>query len=440
MTNISIIGTGYVGLITGITFAKYGHKVTCVDLLQDRVDQINRSEAPFFEPGMEEYLQNFVRTRILQATTNTKEAIVNSDVTFICVGTPQGGDGAQDLSYVKTCAENIGDALKEKEDYHLVVVKSTVEPRTTMDLVLPILKERSGKIPDKDFGVAHNPEFLREGCAIEDSFGPDRIVIGVTNERSREILMNLYKEFFCQKLVVDTTTSEMIKYVSNSFLATKISFSNEIANICQQLGLDVYDVFKGVSMDHRIASFFFNAGCGYGGSCFPKDVNALVHVGKKTGQKVPIMEAVLEMNDIMPGKCVDLATEALDLSGKDVAVLGLAFKPGTDDIRETRALPIIEALLDAGASVTGYDPQAVENFKKLMPDIVYTDDVHEAIKDKDMLIIQADWQEIRTLEPKVIRKLMRTPIVIDGRRTLDRKELEDEGITYRAIGLGEKKE
>lgn len=435
--NISIIGTGYVGLISAITFAQQGHRSTCVDVLPERVSQINHAKAPFYEPGMEDYLQELVRTHMLHATTDTRSAILETDVTFICVGTPQGDDGRQNLSYVKTCAEQIGDALKDKEGYHLVVVKSTVEPRTSIDLVLPILTERSGKQPDVDFGVAHNPEFLREGSAIDDSFGPDRIVIGVTNERSKEILMEIYGQFKCQKLVVDPTTSEMIKYVSNSFLATKISFANEVANIAAKLGLDVYDVFKGVSMDHRIASFFFNAGCGYGGSCFPKDVNALVYVGKKLEQPVPVLSAVLEMNDIMPLKCIDLAKEATDLKDKDVAVLGLAFKPGTDDIRETRALPIIRSLIKEGANVTGYDPQALENFKEVVPEINYTDDIYDAIKDKDLVIIQSDWQEIKSLEPTTFKELMRDPVIIDGRRTLDPKALKEAGVTYKAIGLGE---
>jgi len=421
MTNICILGTGYVGLITGITFAKQGNSVICVDVQKERVDQINRGEPPFFET----------------ATTDTKEAITNSDITFICVGTPQNDDGTQDLTYIKQAAEDIGNALKGHNSFHIIVVKSTVEPTTSIQVILPIIKETSALVPGKDFSIAHNPEFLREGSAIEDSFGPDRIVIGVTDDRSKEILMDLYKDIFCQKLVVDPTTSEMIKYVSNSFLATKISFSNEIANICQKLGLDVYDVFKGVTMDHRIASFFFNAGCGYGGSCFPKDVNALVHVGHKLEQEVPIMEAVLKMNEIMPGKCVDLAKEVMDLKGKDVAVMGLAFKPGTDDVRESRAYPIIKALIEEGANVTGYDPQAIDTFKTLIPEIAYTDDVEEAIKNKDLLIIQTEWQEIRTLEPKVIEQSMRTPVIIDGRRTLDKKALEEAGVTYKAIGLGE---
>jgi UDPglucose 6-dehydrogenase len=435
--NLSIIGTGYVGLITGITFAKYGHKVACVDVIQERIDQINKGEAPFFEPGMGEYLQNLVRTHSIWATMDTKKAVLESDVTFICVGTPQREDGSQDLTYIKSAAEDIGNALQDKEGFHLVVVKSTVEPTTTLEVVLPIIKEASGKIPQKDFSVAHNPEFLREGSAIEDSFNPDRIVMGVTDEMSEGMLMLLYEDFKCAKLTVDPTTSEMIKYTSNSFLATKISFSNEIGNICQELGLDVYQVFKGVALDHRINPFFFNAGCGFGGSCFPKDIHALIHVAEKKEVKTKLLDSVLDVNEKQPTKCVDLAKAALlDLKDKDIAVLGLAFKPGTDDVRETRALPIVQALIQEGAKVTGYDPQAVENFKELVPDIEYTDDVEVAIKNKDLLIIQSDWQEIRTLEPKVIKELMRTPIIIDGRRTLDQKELEEAGITYKAIGLG----
>ena len=436
--NISVIGTGYVGLITAITFAKKGHKVICVDISAERVDAINHAKPPFFEPGLDEYLRDLVGAHSLWATSNTEEAVNNSDMTFICVGTPHLPDGSQDLTYVTKCAKDIGAALKTKDGYHLVVVKSTVEPGTTKLTVLPLLCEAAGKEEGKEFSCAHNPEFLREGTALADSFNPDRIIMGVLDDSSRELLLDLYSNFECPKLVVDTNTSEMIKYASNAFLATKISFANEMANICQKLGVDVAEMFKGVTMDHRINPHFFNAGCGFGGSCFPKDISALIHVAKNQGVQTPLMNSVMSVNDVQPLKCLELAKTSGELSGKSVAVLGLAFKPGTDDVRETRALPLIQALLKEGAKVTGYDPQAIENFKKLLPEasVEYTDDAYVAITGKDIAFVQCDWNEIRLLEPKKIKELMKTPVVIDGRRTFDPKIMEGHGITYKAIGLG----
>jgi UDPglucose 6-dehydrogenase len=398
--NISVIGTGYVGLITAITFAKKGHKVICVDIAPERVEMINHAKAPFFEPGLEEYLRDLVGSHDLWATADTAEAVHNSDLTFICVGTPHMPDGSQDISYVTTCSKEIGSALKTKDGYHLVVVKSTVEPGTSKNAVLPLISQTSGKEEGKDFSVAHNPEFLREGSALNDSFNPDRVVLGVMDDSARELLLDLYSNFECSKVVVDTTTSEMIKYASNSFLATKISFANEMANICQHLGIDVVEMFKGVTLDHRINPHFFNAGCGFGGSCFPKDISALIHCARSLGVQTPLLNSVMSVNDVQPLRCVEL--------------------------RETRALPLIQALLKEGAKVTGYDPQAIENFKKICPEasVEYTDDVYAAITGKDIAIVQSDWNEIKT------------PIVIDGRRTFDPKVMEGHGITYRAIGLG----
>lgn len=436
--NISVIGTGYVGLITAITFAKKGHKVICVDVSKERVDMINHAKAPFFEPGLEDYLRDLVGAHSLWATSNTEEAVNNSDMTFICVGTPHMPDGSQDISFVTTCSKEIGSALKTKDGYHLVVVKSTVEPGTAKNAVLPLIAQTSGKEEGKDFSVAHNPEFLREGTALNDSFNPDRIVMGVLDDSARELLLELYSNFECPKLVVDTNTSEMIKYASNAFLATKISFANEMANVCQKMGVDVNEMFKGVAMDHRINPHFFNAGCGFGGSCFPKDIMALIHCAKNLGVQTPLLNSVMSVNDVQPLKCVELAKTVDELQGKNVAVLGLAFKPGTDDVRETRALPLIQALLKEGAKVTGYDPQAIENFKKLLPEasVEYTDDVFVAITGKDIIFVQTEWSEIKLLEPKKIKELMKTPVVIDGRRTFDPKLMEGFGITYKAIGLG----
>lgn len=408
MMKVSIIGCGYVGLVTGIGFAELGNSVIFVDIDDFKVNMINALKTPIYEPGLEELMKR--NEGRFYATKDYREAIQNSEITFICVGTPSKDDGSIDLSYVKASAEQIGKSLAKKDEYHAVVVKSTVLPGTTEEIVKPIIEKESGKKAFEDFGLAMNPEFLREGNAIEDFFKPDRIVIGVKDERTRLLLGELYRAFNCPKIVTDIKTAEMIKYASNAFLATKISFANEIGNVCKKLGIDVYEVFKGVGLDHRINPAFFRAGIGFGGSCLPKDVRALIRKAEELGEQPRILKAVIEVNERQPFRLIDLLKKHVkSLRGKKIGVLGLAFKPDTDDVRESRAIPIIEKLIEEGARVLAYDPKATENFRRLFPDIEYASSAEELIAESEAVLIVTEWKDFEKLD-------YRGKIVIDGRR------------------------
>jgi len=410
---VSIAGTGYVGLVTGVTFASLGHEVMLVDVIPEKVEMVNQGKAPIYEKGMDELLPKLVSEGRIRATTDMKEAVMGSDVTFIAVGTPSRDDGSIDLRYVESVSRDIGRVLREKEG-HLVVVKSTVVPGTTEKVVLPILREESGR----DVEVAMNPEFLREGVALEDSMNPDRIVLGVMSEKGEKMLRELYSKIDAPVLITTPTTAEMIKYTSNAFLATKISFANEMANICDGLGIEVYDVMKGVGMDHRISPYFLNAGAGFGGSCFPKDVKALIAAAENAGYDPELLKEVLELNERQPLRMIELAERvAGDIAGKRVAVLGLAFKPDTDDIRESRAIPLVKALLEKGARVVGYDPKAMDNFRQLFPDIEYAESAGKALEMADMCMIQADWDEFKDLDYDSFG----LEVVVDGRKTVERE-------------------
>ncbi len=332
---ISIIGSGYVGIVTGIGFASFGNEVAFVDVDKGKIDLINSGNPPIFEKGLEELMKK--NKEKYYATTDYYEAISQSELTFICVGTPSKDDGSIDLKYVKSASKEIGEVISAKKDFHVVVVKSTVVPGTTEEVVKLIIEKESGKIAFEDFGLAVNPEFLREGNAVNDFFNPDRVVIGVKDERTRSILEELYKSFECPKLVTEIKIAEMIKYASNAFLATKISFANEIGNICKKLGIDAYEVFKGVGLDHRINPEFFRAGIGFGGSCFPKDVRALIKKAEELGEEARILKAVIDVNERQPLKLIELLKRHVpELKGKTIGILGLAFKPETDDVRESR--------------------------------------------------------------------------------------------------------
>ncbi len=429
---ISVIGTGYVGLVSGVGFASVGHDVLCVDIDEEKVEMINRGEPPIYEKGLEELLGVLVTSGKLKATTDTARAVVKTDITFICVGTPSGEDGGQDLSYIEKAAEDVAEALAKKDDYHVVCVKSTVKPGTTDGLVLRAL-ESSGKKVGDDFGLAMNPEFLREGIALKDFMEPDRVVIGALDKRSMEILAEVYKEFPAPKVYTDLRTAEMIKYVSNALLATKISFANEVSRICEETGIDVYDVMGGVGLDHRINRDFLNAGCGFGGSCFPKDVKALVKYAHELGMSSHLLDAVLEVNEEQPVHVIDMLERNMgSLEDKKVTVLGLAFKGGTDDIRETRALPMVKELVKRGSEVVGYDPEAMKNFSFVVDYIDYAGDLEEALEGADACIIQNDWQEFKELTSDDFA-VMKNKIVLDGRRLLDPSKLD--GVTYLGVGL-----
>ncbi|AHL22944.1 UDP-glucose dehydrogenase family protein [Thermococcus nautili] len=425
---VSVIGSGYVGLVTGMGFVKLGNEVIFVDVDERKIEMINKAQPPIYEEGLEELMREF-RGKY-RATKDYREAILNSDVTFIAVGTPSREDGSIDLTYVEQASREIGRALREKDDYHVVVVKSTVLPGTTENVVKPIIERESGKKAFKDFGLAMNPEFLREGVALKDFLNPDRIVIGVLDERTREVLGELYAPIDAPKLFTDIKTAEMIKYASNAFLATKISFANEIGNICKRLGIDSWKVFEGVGLDHRISPYFFRTGIGWGGSCFPKDVKALIRKAEEIGENPIILKAVVEVNERQPLKLIELLRRHVpELRGKTIGVLGLAFKPDTDDVRETRAYVIIKKLLEEGARVVAYDPQAMENFKRFYPDvgeqIEYASSGREVLEGSDAVLIVTEWREFEELDYS-------GKIVIDGRRVRKAEETAEiyEGVCW----------
>lgn len=404
---ISIIGCGYVGAVTGACFAALGHDIIFVDIDPAKVAAINAGRAPIYEPGLDELLQK--HSSKIVATGDLADAVYRTEVTFICVGTPSRQDGSIDLTYVRSAAAGIGRVLKQKQDDHTVIVKSTVLPGTTEGVVLPIIERESGKQAFIEFGLASNPEFLREGSALTDFFRPDRIVIGASEDRSRRLFEELYSPIDCPKMFAAIPVAEMIKYVSNAFLATKISFANEIGNICKRMGIDTAEVFLGVGMDHRINPAFFQSGIGFGGSCFPKDVRALIAKAEEIGVEPKILRDVIEVNEEQPLKLLELLTAHLpDLDRKTIGLLGLAFKPDTDDIRESRAIPIVETLLQKGATVLAYDPMAMGNFRKLYPQINYVSTAADALT-ADAVLITTEWKEFESLNYS-------GKTVIDGRR------------------------
>lgn len=443
---ISVIGTGYVGLVSGVCLAEKGHQVICVDQDKDKVDKINRGISPIYEKGLDELLRKNIG-HSLRATTDLRSAVLETDLSMIAVGTPFDGQNI-DLTFIEEVSRQIGAALRDKSTYHLVVVKSTVVPGTTDAVVLPILEQASGKRAGSDFGVGMNPEFLREGEAILDFFSPDRIVLGGMDERSIGILAELYRVFEqADKLRTNNKTAEMIKYTANSLLATMISFSNEIANLCTAIGgIDAVDVMKGVHLDKRLSpiladgsrlvpSFttYLEAGCGFGGSCFPKDVKALIAHGKKFGETMQLLDAVMRINEQQPGHVISLLNKNFStLNGIKIAVLGLAFKPGTDDMRESPALPIVRELSTRGASINAYDPVARTEAEKILGNhnITYCADLAQAIDGVQAVVLLTRWEEFRDI-PRLLAGLDPQPLFIDGRRMLDKRSVA----RYEGIGL-----
>ncbi|RLI98461.1 MAG: UDP-glucose 6-dehydrogenase [Candidatus Aenigmatarchaeota archaeon] len=428
---ISIVGTGYVGLSTGVGFAKKGNDVTCVDIVKGKVGKINSGESPIYEPFMEEYLREVVGNGKLKATMELLPAVSDTDITFISVPTPQSEDGSADLSYIERAARDIGRALKGKGGFHVVVVKSTVVPGTTEGTVIPALEEGSGKKAGTDFGVCMNPEFLREGRALEDFLKPDRVVIGSLDERGGDVIAGLYDNFDAPILRTDLKTAEMIKYAANSLLATKISFANEVGNICKRMGIDTYDVMKGVGMDSRISPSFLDSGAGFGGSCFPKDVAAIVAKGKELGCEPRILSNVIKVNREQRSIVAGLLEErAGGLEGKKVAVLGLAFKPESDDIREAPSIDIIRELKGKGARISAYDPQAMENMRELHPDISYEDDAASCINDADACLILTEWNDFKALSDTDFSR-MKGNVIIEARKVLDPEKVKGfEGVCW----------
>lgn len=425
---ISVIGSGYVGSVTAACFAEAGHEVVCVDVDEKKVEMINKGVPPIYEEGLEELLQKYAGKRLI-ATNDYEFAVRETEVSFICVGTPSGENGKIDLSIVKAAAASIGTALAGKESYHVVVVKSTVVPETTEKVVLPVLEEKAGKKAGKDFGVAMNPEFLREGKAVYDFMHPDKIVVGAIDQRAGDLVSELYRNFDCEVTRTLPRTAEMIKYANNSFLATKISFANEIGNICKKLGIDTYDVMQAVGKDFRISPYFLNSGAGFGGSCFPKDVKALIGKAKDLGYTPILLESVIAINEKQPLMMTELLQKKIgSLEGKKIAVLGLAFKNDTDDIRESRAIPVIAELLRLGAKVSAYDPMAMDGMKKIFPTINFFKSAPEALKDAEACLVMTEWEEFKNLDSEF--EGMKEKIVIDGRRILKAKNLDYEGLCW----------
>jgi len=404
---ISIIGCGYVGTVTGVCFADLGHDIIFHDIDEKKLDLLSRGKAPIYEPSLGDLIQ---RSRERLATTSDLAAAVRgTDITFICVGTPSREDGSIDLAYVLSAGATIGKALQEALDFHPVIVKSTVFPGNTEGPIRSVLEEASGMKAFVDFGLGSNPEFLREGNAVLDFCKPDRIVLGAKDARTLQAMRELYASFDCPKIETSIRTAEMIKYASNAFLATKISFANEIGNLSKRLGIDSQEVFAGVGLDSRIGPAFFRTGIGFGGSCFPKDVRALIAGAGGCGEHLQIIHAALQVNENQPLKLVRLLKSRIpDLKGRRIGVLGLAFKPNTDDVRESRAIPIIRALLDAGAQVVAYDPLAMENFAALFPEIEYAASAQAALA-ADAVLITTEWEEFEHLDYS-------KKTVIDGRR------------------------
>jgi UDPglucose 6-dehydrogenase len=440
--NIAVIGTGYVGLVSGTCFAETGNIVTCVDIDQQKVEKLASGKITIFEPGLEKLFERNAKEGRLQFTTSLSEGIKNAKVVFLALPTPPDGDGFADLKYVSDVAEKIGKLLK-KGSYKIIIDKSTV-PVGTADKVNEIILKSAAKAgienAEKLFDVVSNPEFLREGVAVEDFMKPDRVVIGTTSPKAKKILSELYAPFVRQGnpvIFMDVRSAELTKYAANSFLATKISFMNEIAQLCERLGANVDMVRKGMGSDGRIGRRFLFSGIGYGGSCFPKDVQALSKSSHKAGYEFKILEAVMKVNENQKVHLLPKLKSYFKnkLKGKKIALWGLAFKPNTDDIREAPALQIIKELIDEGASVVAYDPEAMPNVKKELGDkISYAENQYAALKNADALVIATEWSEFRTPDFNKIKSLLKNPAIFDGRNLFELYLMEEGGFHYESVG------
>ena len=430
MIKIAVAGTGYVGLVAGVCFAEKGHDVTCVDVDENKVKVMQSGKSPIYEEGLEELMTKNVAEGRLHFTTNYKEAYKDADAIFIGVGTPEQPDGSANLSYVATVSRQIAESI-EKDC--LVVVKSTV-PVGTNDKVEQFIKD--SLVNDVKVEVASNPEFLAQGHAVRDTLEAKRIVIGTSSKKAEDFLKKIYEPFKLPIVSVSRRSAEMIKYASNDFLALKISYMNDIANLCELVGANIEDVAEGMSYDPRIGSSFLHAGIGYGGSCFPKDTKALSYLAKKNGYTLRTVQAAVDVNKAQKTKLFRKASDRLiTFDHLKVAVLGLAFKAGTDDLREAPSLDNVELLLEQGADIYAYDPVAEENFKKKYPtQIHYVASPDEALKNANVCFIFTEWDEIKAVKPETYKKLMRTPLVYDGRNIYDLDEMKDAGIEYYSIG------
>ncbi|MBE9531512.1 MAG: UDP-glucose/GDP-mannose dehydrogenase family protein [Proteobacteria bacterium] len=430
---ICVIGTGYVGLVTGTCFADFGVDVTCVDNDKAKIDALNNGKIPIYEPGLEELVSANEAEGRLKFTTDLNESIRNAEIIFIAVGTPPNDDGTTDLSYVEEVAKGIAENLN---GYKVIVTKSTV-PVGTGKLIKKIIDEKQAD--GHDFDIVSNPEFLREGSAIEDFMRPDRVVIGGTSQKAIEMVKELYSPLYIMEtpfVTTDVETSELIKYASNAFLATKITFINEMANICEKVGADIHKVAKGMGLDKRIGSKFLHAGPGYGGSCFPKDTLSLASIGAEYGSRFRIVEAVIDVNESRIGDMVKKIKGAVgELEGKEIGVLGLAFKPKTDDIRDSPALKIVLKLIEQGARIRVYDPEGMENAKSELPSgVSFCADSYEAIDGADALLILTEWNQFRKLDFDRVKELLKSPVVIDLRNIYKHKQMAAMGFDYTSVG------
>ena len=427
--NLSVIGTGYVGLVTSACFADLGHTVIAVDQDAGRLKLLQAGHVPFFEPGLEDVLKRVLRSGRIAFTTDTADAVRRSEVIFITVGTPSREAGEADLSAVAAVAETIAPALTE---YRLIVEKSTVPARTGARIRDQIHLLTRGAVP---FDVACNPEFLREGSAVHDFLHPDRIVLGVESERSERLLRELYEPFDCPVVVTDLNTAELIKHASNAFLALKISYINAVANVCARVGADVRQVADGMGYDARIGRAYLDAGVGYGGSCFPKDVAAFVQLAREAGYEFRLLEEVARVNDGQRDVVLRLLKDALwVIANRTITVLGLAFKPNTDDMRGAPSVSILEALRREGAVLRAYDPAAEANARQILPYVACFPDPYEAARGSDAVVVLTEWKEFRTLDLPRLRSLMHRPVLIDGRNILDPQAARAAGFHYVGIG------
>ena len=437
---VSVIGLGYVGLCTAATFASKGFRVIGIDVDDKKIDLISKGSVPVHEPGLDRLISSAAKRRRLWVGTDVSR-VVETDVTFLTVGTPSRNDGSIDLAFVMKATEVLGGALREKDSYHLAVVKSTVTPGTTNGIVKRILEKSSGKTVGPKLGLAANPEFLKEGTAIIDALHPDKIIIGTNDRKSATHLTTLYKDFYGTRLppliVTNPETAELVKYASNAFLATKVSFINTIANIAQQIpGVDVGQVAEALGHDPRIGPLFLKAGPGYGGSCFHKDLQALIKFGQDNGYDPILMQATEKTNEEQANRIEELSERLVGpLNQKRIAVLGLAFKKDTDDIREAASLRVIDRLLKKGAKVVAYDPIAIPNAKMVLADTIeFADDAYAALKGADCCIVMTEWDEFKKLRPADYRTHMKTPNVVDARRLYRPEEFET--INFLATGYG----
>jgi UDPglucose 6-dehydrogenase len=433
MFKICMVGTGYVGLVSGACLADFGNRVICVDIDAARLDSIRNGIMPIYEPGLKDLVARNLSAGRLVFTTDLKAAVEDSLVVFSAVGTPEREDGSCDLSYVFQVARDIASCMS---DYRVFVQKSTV-PVGTSELVGDIIRENLKR--PIEFDRVSNPEFLREGSAIEDFMRPNRVVIGVENARATEIMREIYRPLYLLETPIVFTsirTAELIKYASNAFLATKISFINEMAELCEKAGADVDEVARAMGLDRRIGPKFLHAGVGYGGSCLPKDVAAIIHTADETGTPLRVIRAAAEVNRALMDRLMEkIGIEIPDLAGKTIAVLGLSFKPNTDDVRESPAIRLVDRLIAGGARVKGYDPAAMENVRRMYGDrISFSEDSYGAIRDADALVIMTEWNEFRVLDLDTVKQLLRSPVVIDCRNIYQPETMESMGFKYHSFG------